>query len=393
MLTVLLFVSSCESFVQDIDPSINTYDDALLNDERQTDFVVTGVKGLFAKAYSHVSLFSGAVSDELVFDLNVPNATYPQYREMDDAQINLNNNSVIDAEIYVGQLRFHADTLVGRSFVIPFTDSSKLFTARYNGYLYGGIARYFYAAYFGLEEEKGGGCINLSPFIPSDQMYQLALEKLDLALQYTQSQLEAQHVHSIKARIYLILGNDALAATEAALGVVAGDNVILGQYSTEAANFWWFDAGNSRTQLIVDQRFVDYITSDSLEASRIELSTIIGNDGTTVYYYQNKYPEDISPIPFFSWQEMSLIRAEVSLRISQDTASALGFVNAVRASHGLDARTTTSLDSIYIERDKELFCTGNRLIDQRRFDRWHLAPGTWKFLPITQRERNANPNL
>jgi starch-binding outer membrane protein, SusD/RagB family len=82
----------------------------------------------------------------------------------------------------------------------------------------------------------------------------------------------------------------------------------------------------------------------------------------------------------------------VLARNSQNT-EALTFVNAVRASHGLDARTETNLDSIMIERDKELFCFGLRLTDQRRNNTWHLPAGTWKFLPITEDEREANPNL
>jgi len=118
----------------------------------------------------------------------------------------------------------------------------------------------------------------------------------------------------------------------------------------------------------------------------------LGNDETTVYHYQVKYPEDKSPIPFITWQENELVQAEVLVRNNQN-AEALIHINNVRASHGLSVRTETAIDSIYIERDKELFCTGNRIIDQRRFDKWHLAAGTWKFLPITQRERNANPNL
>jgi hypothetical protein len=89
---------------------------------------------------------------------------------------------------------------------------------------------------------------------------------------------------------------------------------------------------------------------------------------------------------------MQLIQAEVLARNSQNT-EALTFVNAVRTSHGLDARTETNLDSIMIERDKELFCFGLRLTDQRRNNTWHLPAGTWKFLPITEEERESNPNL
>jgi hypothetical protein len=91
-------------------------------------------------------------------------------------------------------------------------------------------------------------------------------------------------------------------------------------------------------------------------------------------------------------QENELILAEIAIREGQ-AAPALARINAVRSSHGLDAMPSATLDSIYVERDKELFCTGMRLIDQRRFNKWHLAQGTWKFLPISSSERETNKNL
>jgi hypothetical protein len=50
-------------------------------------------------------------------------------------------------------------------------------------------------------------------------------------------------------------------------------------------------------------------------------------------------------------------------------------------------------DDLLKKRDKKLNFTGNLLIDQNRFDIWHLDAGTWHYLPITQRERDANPNI
>ena len=47
------------------------------------------------------------------------------------------------------------------------------------------------------------------------------------------------------------------------------------------------------------------------------------------------------------------------------------------------------------ERDKELFCQGQRIIDQNRHSdilNWHLGESTWQFLPIPFEEELANPN-
>ena len=86
------------------------------------------------------------------------------------------------------------------------------------------------------------------------------------------------------------------------------------------------------------------------------------------------------------------MRAELILR-GNGSGDALGLVNEVRASHGIVPLTSVDLDVIYTERDKELFVTGNHLVDERRFNKWHLPAGTWEYLPVTERERNGNPNI
>ncbi len=84
--------------------------------------------------------------------------------------------------------------------------------------------------------------------------------------------------------------------------------------------------------------------------------------------------------------------AELALR-GQATGDALTLVNAVRTSHGLDPLATIDIAGIMVERDKELFVQGTRLMDQHRTNNWHLAAGTWKYFPIPQTERDANSNF
>src|SRR5690242_2029170 len=73
-----LTISGCDSFVENVDRPINTIDDALLNDESQANFIITGVKSQFSLAYAQLSLFADGLSDALIFDRRVPGATFPQ---------------------------------------------------------------------------------------------------------------------------------------------------------------------------------------------------------------------------------------------------------------------------------------------------------------------------
>jgi hypothetical protein len=344
----------------------------------------------FYTAYGELSCLGDGLSDELVFDENAPNATYPNYRLIDQGNPGVTDNSIEETEVALGQFRLYADTLLARAAIIQFTDSSLRSLALFTGNFYGGVARYLYAAYFGLDTTNGGGCINLGPFIPSSAMYDLALQKIAASVQYG-SQGQKRMAHTMMARIHLIKGEYPEAQAEAAQGMTNGAAELDAEYSTEAENFWWVTVGAGRVQFTVDPRFPAYLNADPKESDRIKIAQTDSKDSTVTLYMQVKYPQDASPIPFMTWQENQLILAEVASRAGDNT-SALALVNEVRVSHGLDARTATNIDSIYIERDKELFCTGARLIDERRFNKWHLPAG-WRFLPITQRERTANSHL
>ncbi|MBS1903360.1 MAG: hypothetical protein JSS75_06640 [Bacteroidetes bacterium] len=385
-----LSLFGCKDFVQNIQAPISSVDDKLLSSESQTNFVVTGVIATFNNTTAQLTCLSDGLSDALVFDTRLSTATYPTYLEVDMGNIRINNGSVEDAELALGQLRLYADTLVSRAKGITYKDTSLRNLAMFTGYFYGGVARYYYATYFALNPTEGGGVINLSPFIPSSQMYALALERLNLALQYATPDQAAQ-THTLIARIHLLTGDYTTAATDAGMGMQSGASDLLCKFSSEASNFWWSTAGNGRLQFTLDPRFHQYVQDDPKEAARLPMVPV-PIDSTLTLYQQDKYPEDASSISFLTWQENELILAECAAR-ANDLNGALGHVNSVRTSHGLDQLTSISLDSIYIERDKELFCTGARLADERRFNKWHLGADTWQYLPITQRERTANPNL
>lgn len=394
----LLILSACDSFVENIEDPIDSISEEQLQDASQLPFVITGVEAMFAETYDDATILAGGLSDELFFDQNVQNATFPTYRDIDRGEITLDNNSVDDVMQDLGEYRLLADdllnTLLPAVEALPADgggfgeDDADLRNAAYfTGHLHGGIARYFYAAYFGLSEESGGGVIDRSEFIPSAQMYDLALEELNSALEFGDA-AQDRVVRTIMARINLIEGDFAQAQTNAEQGMQEGDDPFEALFSTQDANNWYFAAGRGRTQYVVDDRFATIAEGDP----RVVVETAPGAEGTGPFFRQAVYTEQGSSIPFVSWQENSLMLAELAARAG-DSGAALQGVNAVRASHTLEPLGSANLDAIIAERERELFVRGIRLLDQRRLGDWHLPGGTWRFLPITERERNDNPNL
>ena len=383
----LLFAIACEDAVLDVQPPVNSVEDERLETEGQIPFLVTGVLAKFAETYDDLTMLAGGLSDELVFDRSVPGATFPSFAELDDGNITLSNASVSNTMLTLGQLRLLADTLVTRVDRIAFTDPAIRKYALYHGYFYGAVSRYLWGAYFGLTEEQGGGVINAGRFIPSADMYTQALDLLEQAVQHAPTAYDARAAMSLEARIHLLEERYAEADAAAREGLQEGDGPLSAMYSIDLQNDWYYGAGPGRTQFVVDTRYVSYLTADPGEESRIPLV-----QKTQTRFRQDKYSRPASPLPLVTWQEMALIEAEAALRGGQ-TDPALDLVNAVRQSHGLTALDDITLETLLVEREKELFCMGIRLLDQRRLGIWHLPDGTWKYLPISQRERDSNPNL
>ncbi|MGK9476540.1 hypothetical protein [Melioribacter sp. OK-6-Me] len=392
-----LFVS-CEDYVSNVDPLVDAVEDEVLTNESEVQFLIIGIQNEFALATDDLFIAADGLSDQLFFTRNVPNATYPTYEQIDIGEILLDNNSIDNAFDPLQRFRKYADTLIARLDKITFQDTDLQKEGYFNAYLYGAIARYYLATYFGLTETQGGGVINVGPFIPSNQMYDLAIERFKTALTYAPGDYETRLVNSLIARCYLFKGDYVNAATYAQQGLLKGDAPLEAKYSTLSDNNYRVQAGELRSQFVVDFRFNQYINQDPTEAGRIQLKTRKGGDGV-IYYYQYKYKLDatglVSSIPIMTWQENNLMKAELILRGAM-SGDAVALVNEVRESHSVSTISTISLDttspSIVEERDKELFCQGMRLPDQRRFNIFHM-PGKWQYLPITQNERVRNPNL
>ena len=391
---LLTLFAACEKWSTSIDPLIDNVEDSRLTDENQIDFIINGLHTRFGTTLDLNAFMTGLLADEFFFDSRVPNATFPSFYDIDVGDIVPDNNSVDQSFNDLGELRFFADDLIRRVGEITFEDEALMNKALFWANFYGGVARYMYAAYYGLNPDEGGGVIDAGPFIPSADMYAQAVTKLQTALDYTTDAYNTKLVYSVLARIYIFQNNYSSAYAAAQNGLAQGDAPYQALYTTESDNYFWQQAGNGRTQMVLDNRFNQYLVDDATEAARVAVDAFAGTDGTT-FYRQAKFPAADSPIDYLTWQENSLILAECAL--NGQAGDALALINAVRASHGLAALAAADMNVLIQERDKELMCTGVRLPDQRRwdaeYDTWHLADGKWMYLPITERERNINENF
>lgn len=392
VLPLFVFISACEDYIADVDPLIDVVQDNLLTSESQTEFVVRGVQQRFSIVASQIACQMDLLSDQMHYTSDIASASFPTFEEIDKGAIVINNATTTQTYRQLGELRFFADDLVKRASAITFVDPAKQTLALYNGNLYGGIARYWLATAFGLNQNEPGGTIDNSAFIPAATLLDQAVEKFTAAGNATTDALSKRIANSLIAKAYMAKGAYAQAATAAANGMASGDANFNALNNDVSNIYYWGFAGAGRVQIAVANRFNDYITADPKEVARIKINSVVGISKAT-YYWQLKYPDKGSAFVMMTWKENNLMRAELILR-GNATGNALDLVNAVRASYSLNNLTTIDLAGLMVERDKEMFCQGTRLIDQNRGAvPWHLAATTWRYLPISETERLNNPNL
>ncbi|NJD23077.1 MAG: RagB/SusD family nutrient uptake outer membrane protein [Melioribacter sp.] len=388
---IFLFVYACEDYISNVDPVIDLAQDNLLNTEAQMDFLSKGVQQRFATTADQLACLMDLQSDAMIYTSKIATASFPTFEEIDKGAILPDNATVQGVFQAVGQLRKYADDLVIRVGKVTFTNDSKRTSALFTGYLYGGIARFYMAIAFGLTENQPGGVIDAGPFIPQSALLDDAVTKMKAALAIQTDNYLKKATNSLIAKAYLAKNDYTNAATYAAQGLVSGDKVFEALHNDVYNIYFWGFAGAGRVQIAVNSRFNNYVVADPKEAGRIKLGTVKGTDNVT-YYWQLKYPDKFNNFPIMTWQENNLMIAECVLR-GAGSGDALALVNAVRASRNLDPLISINIDGLMVERDKELFVQGDRLMDQNRTGTWHIPGNVWRYMPIPRNERNANPNL
>lgn len=426
--------TACENYVTNTEPQIDVIEDQLLDDPEQIPFLITGVEARFAFVYTRLTVSADLLAAQLVFDEVMDLATFPTYRDLNDAFANIGEQTVFSSNtvrgVYtpLGGYRLLADNLLDRIDGLEGLDQDVRDRATFVGNFYGAVARYFIGFYF-AEEACGadagigsggpaclatlGGPIDESAVITANEMMDQILPKL-AAARAVATPYETRVINSLEARMHLILGNHSAAYAAAENGMVEGDEPFQSLHSVQASNEFYFAAGDGRIQVIPNRRFEDYIAEDPNEANRVLLrqapDALVNDDEPR--FQQEMYPSQDSPMDFITWQENELTLAELEALHGEGTGgqvSALGRINEVRASHGIDPIVGTVDETLILEeRDKELFLQSVRMFDLLRFNAWHdTIPGTvgagssnagepigpWRGLPIPNDERNQNPNV
>lgn len=136
--------------------------------------------------------------------------------------------------------------------------------------------------------------------------------------------------------------------------------------------------------------------SGDTRVNRFTTTTALSAFGGESLVQTNVYVTASEPIPLFTQDELTLIRAEAYARTNQ-LPQAIAEINIVRARAGLPPKTAADLptqqavlDEIYRQRTYSLFAVGLHWADQRRFGR--IAEAKVGYLPYPFAERATNPN-
>ena len=437
-LYLLLIFTGCESFVENTSSSISYVTDEEINDPANIPFLINGVLNDYSSAHTYVSLWADLLSDALVNDGKVQGSTDVRGEYLDNGSYDPTVGTYAPPYQAIAKVWRSANSLKSRLDLMDGDESSEKL-GYYTAYLYQALPCYLLGTYYGNGPnypDDGGATLNESAFLPSGDLYSMAIAYFDSAMVYADEH-QQKIIHSLLGRQYLYEGNYIAAAQHASLGLQQSDesfNALPGE-EDPWPNWYWYEAGSNRTRYTLASRFKRLLGEDFEDTNgngvwdstetftdcaiigadvgqgngmydgpiepeeivRIPLSVAAMTPGQSYSrYFQMKYPFANSPVSIIDWKETHLILAELALRGESVNVTAIDAINAVRSSHGLQSLASVDYEVLLHERDKELFCQGQRLIDQNRFSdviNWHLPDGdTWHYLPVPFEEVLNNPN-
>lgn len=215
-------------------------------------------------------------------------------------------------------------------------------------------------------------------------------------------------LYAFNARYNLMAGNYAAAISNADLVDLTSKNQFA--YSSVSVNPLWNTSAilkyyTPKPAFGLPSSLFE--AGDKREAFYVNTTT---SGTTTTRILAGFAAEQLSNVPVYLPDEMKLIKAEAILRNNGSLTTALGLINEVRTqatgdifgvNPGLPAYSGSEtkealLVEVYRQRCAELFLSGQRLEDSRRFDRpappTNLTERNRNFYPYPDQERITNPN-
>ena len=369
--------------------------------------LVVGLQGRMGNAVEEAVWVSGLVSGELG-NTNASQSTQREFQRFPDASANAaieeTNPDVVDLwSKHYAIVRTANDILenVDAVTLAPGTRSGMTAIAKTAKALaFGTLIESFEQIVIAPEQDE-------PPFVDraaalGEALALLASARADLAAQAPSAEFTALLApgFDLAATIPALQARYALAAGQYAQALAFANEVPAG--ATSAYAFTATDPNPLRQQIQALGYFGALASFRSgAEAGDVRVDRFTTPTATTAFggatlVGVNVYRDVADPIPVFTQEELTLIRAEAQARLNA-LPEARALVNAVRTANGLPARTDGELatqqailDEIYRQRTYSLFLAGLHWADQRRFGR--LDEAKVAYLPYPLSETNTNPN-
>lgn len=306
--SVGLALSSCDSYVEDIEPLRNDVRGGDLNTETDIDLLLTGLlnrasdSGDSGQGFGKMLWRAAGYSDEFIHGAIWPGAPdHVSFVQDGPADVRFNE---ADWENYHA-IHYLADKLVERVGEVDaadgFADQTIRSRALFYGYLYGGLSRMYLADHWGegtggtnpgatftTEEQALAG--EFGPFLTSAELHEAAREKFMLAAANDPGDVPNHDrvAWSFIARTYLFDGMYEEARAAAVNGLQQGDEAFGTLQSILSPNQFWFQSGRTNDTNIFlfspHPRFIQYVLDDRAEGEIISELTQEDLDNGVVSY-------------------------------------------------------------------------------------------------------------
>ncbi len=372
-----------------------------LDDPSAAPLLTVSAQGAFECAYTQYALLSGLVSGEFMGSQTFLGQVPYQRRDvrpLDASFATSGCGSSTSLHTPLAQARFIADDAINR--INGFSDSdvpnrSALLArnALYAGYSYTTFGEGWCSAAF-----------DLGPELQPAEVFEIAKERFSMALESSDADVRnAAYVGRARAQLNLGQAAGALADARA----IPGGFEFLITRST---------AANVRENKIFNRNHVEQAVSvdpdfwnlewAGLPDPRVQVTDegILGQDGLTPMWFQQKYTSRDAEIRLASHTEARLIIAEV-----EGGATAVGIINELLEEAGLPGNFASGNEQeiqaqVQEQRRRELFVEGHRMGVLRRLGTiteftsgQHPyvgdAYGGMQCFPLPDTERNGNPNI